>query len=84
MPVKPYLNVLWRLTMENETLYYTEENLANLRRLLVDTTPVTKAQEDIYEIMLEDMEPYFTGNKNLDSACDALDSRARLYLMERK
>lgn len=81
---KPYLNVLWRLTMKKETLYYTKDNLDNLKRLLEDTTPVTKAQNDIYKMLLEEMEPFFEGGKDLDSSCEALNSRVRLYLMEKQ
>lgn len=43
-----------------------------------------KAQDDIYGFLIEEMEPYFAGSKELDAACEVLDSRAKLYLMEKK
>lgn len=81
---KPYKQAMNRATMKPEYLYYTQENLDNLKRVLESAIPVTKAQEDIYAILLEEMEPYYAGDKDLDAACEVLDSRVGLYLLERQ
>ena len=60
----------------------TEEHKEMLRGLMDSAVGVTKAQNDIYGMFLEEMDGYLNGNKDLDSCCDILQNRVRLYLME--
>ena len=53
-----------------------------LRGLLDTAVGVTKAQNDIYGMFLEEMDGYLHGNKDLDSCCDILQNRVSLYLAE--
>ena len=63
---------------------FSEEQIAHLKELIIDAVPTTKAQVDIYEMLLEEMAPYWQGDKSLEAACDALQSRAELYLKEQR
>ena len=64
--------------------YYREDQLDQLRYLIDIAEPDTQTRQVIFDMMMEEMDPYLNGNKDLDSACEILDSRVRLYLQERK
>ena len=53
-----------------------------LKSLMDQAVGVTKAQNDIYGMFLEEMDAYINGNKDLDSCCDILQNRVQLYLHE--
>ena len=61
---------------------FTEEHKEMLRGLLDTAVGVTKAQNDIYGMFLEEMDGYLHGNKDLDSCCEILQNRVSLYLAE--
>ena len=60
----------------------TDECKEMLRGQMDSAVCVTKAQNDIYGMFLEEMDAYWNGNKDLDSCCDILQNRVRLYLAE--
>ena len=62
--------------------YLTEERKDMLRELMKQAVGVTKAQNDIYGMFLEEMDGYLNGNKDLESCCDILQNRVSLYLAE--
>ena len=64
--------------------FYTEEQLSQLRYLFDVAETDTLARKVIFDMMMEEMDPYLNGNKDLDSACEILDSRVRIYLQERQ
>lgn len=64
------------------TVYYTQEHLDQLRYLIENAQPSTKTQEDIYGMLMEEMDGYFQGGKDLDACCEILQSRVKLYLAE--
>ena len=63
-------------------VYLSEDHKRMIRELMDQAVGVTKAQEDIYGMLLEEMDGYWNGNKDLNSACDVLQSRVSLYLAE--
>lgn len=63
-------------------LYLTKERRDMLRNLMDSAVGVTKAQNDIYGMFLEEMDGYLNGNKDLDNCCDILQNRVSLYLAE--
>ena len=63
-------------------VYYTQEHLEQLRYLIENAQPSTKTQEDIYGMLMEEMDGYFQGGKDLDACCEILQSRVKLYLAE--
>ena len=65
-------------------VYFTEEQLDQLSHLIDSAVPNTEAQREIYAMLMEAMDPYLQGGKDLDSACEVLQSRAELYLKERR
>lgn len=62
--------------------YITDKQKNMLRELMDQAVGVTKAQNDIYGMFLEEMDAYINGNKDLDSCCDILQNRVQLYLNE--
>ena len=60
----------------------TREHKDMLRSLMDSAVVVTKAQNDIYRIFLEEMDAYLHGSKDLDGCCEILQNRVRLYLAE--
>lgn len=81
---KPYLILSGDYTKLNSLVpvYITEERKEMLRDLMNRAVGVTKAQNDIYGMFLEEMGGYINGNKDLESCCDILQNRASLYLVE--
>lgn len=62
--------------------YFTEEQNDQLKYLIDCAVSDTKVQRDIYDMLMEEMDAYFQGDKDLDSACEILQNRAELYLQE--
>ena len=62
----------------------TDDMKDQLRYLMDIAEPDTGVRRAIFEMMLEEMEPYLKGNKDLDSACEILNSKITLYLQERQ
>ena len=60
----------------------SDEHKEMLRGLMNSAVGVTKAQNDIYGMFLEEMDGYINGNKDLNSCIDILQNRASLYLVE--
>lgn len=64
--------------------FYTEEKKETLRNLIDSAAPTTKTQSDVFGMLLEEMDAYWNGNKDLESACEILQNRVELYLREQK
>lgn len=62
--------------------YFTEEQNDQLKHLIDCAISDTMTQRDIYAMLMEEMDAYFHGGKDLDSACEILQNRAELYLKE--
>lgn len=66
----------------DELIGLAEEHKTMLRNLMDQAVGVTKAQNDVYAMFLEEMDGYLNGNKELDSCIDILQNRVSLYLVE--
>ena len=64
--------------------YYTDEQIAHLKDMINSAVSTSKTQGDIYAMLMEEMDAYLKGGKDLDSSCDILQNRAELYLKEKK
>lgn len=62
--------------------YFTDEQKEQLAELIASSIPETKTQRDIFELLMQEMEGYFQGGKELDMACEILQNRASLYFAE--
>lgn len=62
--------------------YFTEEQNGQLKYLIDCAVSDTKTQRDIYDMLMEEMDAYLHGGKDLDNACEILQNRAELYLKE--
>ena len=60
----------------------SDEHKEMLRGLMDSAVGVTKAQNDIYGMFVEEMDGYINGNKDLNTCIDILQNRAGLYLVE--
>ena len=60
----------------------TDKHKEMLRGLMDSAVGVTKAQNDVYGMFLEEMDGYVQGNKDLDGCCEILQNRVSLYLAE--
>lgn len=67
---------------EMKELYFTDEMLNRIETLISSAKPETKTQKVVFSFLKEEMEDYYNGSKSLDKACDILQSRVSLYLME--
>lgn len=70
--------------LEDALYYRPEEQKEQLRFLLGTATAETKAQRVIYEMLMEELDGYLNGNKDLGSCVDILQKRAELYLKEQR
>lgn len=64
--------------------YFSEENKENIRTLIDSAEPITKWQMDIFDILTEDLEGYVLGDIALEDYVRVLQSRASIYMSERK
>lgn len=64
--------------------FFSEENRENIRTLVDSAEPITKWQMDIFDILTEDLEGYVLGDIALEDYVRVLQSRASLYMSERK
>lgn len=71
------------ITLDGIEYFYTEEQNARLKAQIDSAVPNTEAQNDIYGMLMEEMEPYLKGGKELQAACEILQNRVELYLAER-
>ena len=71
------------ITVDGVEYFYTEEQNARLKAQIDSAVPNTKAQNDIYGMLMEEMEPYLKGGKELEAACEILQNRVELYLQEK-
>ena len=62
--------------------YFTEEQNDQLKYLIDCAVSDTKTQRNIYDMLMEEMDAYLQGGKDLNSACEILQNRAELYLKE--
>ena len=69
---------------DREHCFYTEDHKEQLRDMLGKLTPTTKEQNDIFEMLMEEMDGYLKDEVNLDNLCRVLQSRATIYLGERR
>ena len=62
--------------------FFTDEQKEHIRQMIEKAIPEKKSQRVIYAMVLEEMEAFLQGKKDLDSACEILQNRATLYLCE--
>ena len=65
-------------------IFFTDEQKAQLKDLIDSAVSNTKTQNDIYTMLMEEMDVYLKGGKDLDSVCEILQNRAELYMKEKK
>ena len=68
--------------LEDALYYRPEEQKEQLRFLLDTATGETKTQRVVYAMLMEEMDGYLNGNKDLESCVDILQNRVSLYLNE--
>ncbi len=81
-------SVMWDESDSGEmsvTVYeITEEHKATLLNMLANAEPDTYEKRIIREIILEEVQPYFIGQKDLDTVCEIMQSRVNILLSERE
>ena len=65
--------------------YYaaTQEQCDQIMRLYNDTNTIYWEDNDLWEIVSEQAQAYFAGDKSLEETASAIQSRAELYVNER-
>ena len=65
--------------------YYaaTQEQCDQIMRLYNDTNTIYWEDNDLWEIISEQAQAYFAGDKSLEETASAIQSRAELYVNER-
>lgn len=62
----------------------TEEHENMLQSMLANAQPRTYEMQLIQDIIAEEVQPYFQGQKDLDSVCSIIQSRVSILLSERR
>ena len=62
----------------------TEEHEELLQSMLDNAQPRTYEMQMILDIIAEEVQPYFQGQKDLDSVCSIIQSRVNILLSERR
>lgn len=71
-------------SVKRQECYYTQEQCEHLLELIEQAIPDTKEHIMIYNMMLDEMDGFWNGNKDIDSCCKVLQNRVELYLNEQK
>lgn len=72
------------ITLDGVEYFFTDEQNQQLQELIDSAVADSKTQKYIYLMLTEEMDSYLKGGKSLDSACEILQNRARLYLLEQE
>lgn len=67
-----------------QEFYYTQEQCDHLLELIDEAVPDSREHIMIYNMMLEEIDGYINGNKNLDECCKVLQRRVELYINENR
>ncbi len=70
------------LFAERSGLAPTQEDVDAIRQLLDTAQPSNLSRSNIYNIISEEVSPYFYGQKTLDQVVDIIQRRAQLYVSE--
>ncbi len=60
----------------------TEEDVADCKRLIDSATGSYNDNEELFEMIKEEVAPYFKGQKTVDEVADIIQSRISLYVTE--
>lgn len=74
---------------DDRGIYWQEERLNEAQieqflRILDNAVPAVFRSDDIWSMVEEELQPYFSGARSAEEAAAALDSRVQLYLDEQK
>ena len=70
------------VTFKDENL--SDEQIDALHGLLEDALPDKFYATEIYNMVSEELEPFFAGQRSMEEAVRILDNRVQLYLDEQK
>ena len=71
-------------SLDGRETFYTEEQCEQLKRLIRNAVPETRTQRDIYGILMEEMDGYLKGGKELEETSKTVQNRVMLYLQENR
>lgn len=79
-----YYSVSWGIGEEYTFRTPTEEEVQLVRELIESASKVQATDSQIREIILEEAQPFFQGQKSVDEVADIIQSRVQLYMNERQ
>ncbi len=74
-------------SLEDETIMFrtaTQEEVDRVEELILSARPLSIEDYKIMDIIREEAEPFFQGQKSVEEAADVIQSRVQLYLDEKK
>lgn len=60
----------------------TQEDVQTVRDLIAASQPLADTDNEILDIITEEAEPYFQGQKSIDDVVNVIQSRAQIYVSE--
>ena len=63
-------------------MWVTQEEADGIRQVISRIDGMYDENNILMEIILEEIEPYFAGQKSVDEAADIIQNRVQLYLNE--
>ncbi len=64
--------------------YFTDSFKERLKEIIDKSEPIENGCMEVYEIMAQELDSYFNGNKSLDDVCKVIQSRVNIYLSENR
>lgn len=75
---------MWDVGVEYTFHTPTKEEVQCVRKLIESASKVQATDSKIMEIILEESQPFFQGQKSVDEVADIIQSRVQLYMDERQ
>lgn len=76
--------VLWGIGEEYTFRTPTEEEVQFVRELIESASKVQVTDSKITEMIFEEAQPFFQGQKSVEEIADIIQSRVQLYMDERQ
>ena len=70
------------MVLNGEQLKLEEEDVEKIISMLAQASPDTAQFRQIRNIVLEEADGFFSGNRDVNATCDVIQNRVQLYLDE--
>ena len=79
-----YDNLVWLGNDIIDVGVNTDKDNEKMMKFIESVTTTSRYDENLYQIVIEEVESYFSGQKNVDEVTEIIQNRANIYIKENK